>query len=255
VKSRMILIVYVCVALCLPGCGGTGGTATNGGGSPIPTFTGNWNVGGPVLGAFLSQNGELVSGAFMIAPGCNQGIYTVQVSGSLANGQLTLNGSTPTPSLNLSVSASVSTALNSFEGQFSLSGYCGSYQTLITASQVPSLAGNWKGTVTSATDTQAVVAGTIFQAAPDSTGFPVLSGNVTISGSPCFTTGVLAGNQIGRGMIVAINTTNGTINIPNLQDAQSLLNIRTINGQLQITYLVEGGNCNGDYGTGNVTLQ
>lgn len=262
-NSPLSLTVSLAVVICLSGCGG-GSLSTsaggNVGGSVTPTFTGNWYIGTGALPfeGFLSQNGSSVSGTIR-GSGCTTFQFvSIPVNGLLNNGQLTLAGSTVYPTTeNFSLNATVSANLTSFQGQITYnSPLCGTFQTFTaTGQQIGLFSGSWAGTVLSASGSVAGIAVVITEGAPDANGFPVLTGSVTISNTPCFTTGSITGNQFGPYLNVIASTTNGLIYIPNQASGDALsaaLSNPTNNNQLAITYSVGGGTCNGDYGTGTL---
>jgi hypothetical protein len=264
-------IAFSLSILSFYGCGGAGITNTI---TFMPTLTGNWvmSVEVPDPGkldqngnityitrnswAFLSQDGTSVSGT-VEDNSCYPSQATFPVTGSLIGGQLTL---IPTFKLplefgNFSLNATVSANLTTFQGE-TMKNSCGlppvPLPLTTTGQQVASFAGTWTGTLTSVSGPSATIAATITEAGPDGTEFPSLSGNVTISGSPCFTAGTLAGNQIGNSLSATITTTNGTIEIPEIGSGGAFLNS---GDQLSVSYSVQGGTCNGDYAQGTLTTQ
>jgi hypothetical protein len=262
-------IAFSLSILSFYGCGSAGITNTT---TPTPTLTGNWVMSVEVPDpskldqngnityitrnsvAFLSQDGTSVSGT-VEDNSCYPSQATFPVTGSLISGQLTLMPTFKLPPEfgTFSLNATVSANLTTFQGE-TLENGCGLPIPLLTTTgqQVASFAGTWTGTLTSVSGPSATIAATIIEAGPDGTGFPSLSGNVTISGSPCFTAGTLAGNQVGNSLSATITTTNGTIEIPELLGVGAFLNS---SNQLVVTYSVQGGTCNGDYAQGTLTTQ
>jgi hypothetical protein len=154
---------------------------------------------------------------------------------------------------NFLINAKVSTDLTTFDG-LTVSGCHLPVPPVVTTTgqQIASIAGPWKGTLTSVSGSSATISITIIEVGPDATGFPSLSGKVTFSNSPCFKSGTLAGNQIGTRFSGLINTSNGTIHIPQVGGPGSFLDL---NNQLAMSYSVEGGTCNGDYVSGTLVRQ
>jgi hypothetical protein len=254
-------IAFSLSILSLCGCGSPGTTNTI---TPAPTLTGNWEIiqeipNPVVIGgntrfssrAFLSQNGASVSGMvddYVCYPA------PFPVVGSLDGSQLTLMSAVTLPPgfTRFFLSATVCTNLTTLQGGTSPSGCEFPPVLTTTGQQVASFAGSWMGTLTSVTGSSATISATILEAGPDSSGFPVLSGNVVISGSPCFTAGTLAGNQVGKSLSANISTTNGTIEIPQLGGGGAFLDSSNL---LSVSYSVRGGTCNGDYALGTLTRQ
>jgi hypothetical protein len=187
---------------------------------------------------------------------CFPGRSTFPVTGSLNSSHLALAPAVaPPPGFeNFYLNATVSTSLTTLQGEIMSSPPgCGFPSVLIaTGQQVASFAGSWMGTLTSVTGPSATISATITEAGADSSGFPVLSGNVTFSNSSCFTSGALAGNQIGPTLLGRISTTNGTLEIPQIGNSDTFL---VSSNQLSVSYSVQGGTCNGDYAKGTLTRQ
>lgn len=273
-KSGLTLIAYVCVALCLPGCGGAGGASTNGGGSPTPTFTGNWqitdnNLGGLLLaGAYLSEDSTSVSGvlAYQQEGNCIGGSFqsATITNGILINNDLTFNFAFPAGSGTLT--GTVSSPPTSFTGSYTFGGSCLGGNTLpVTGTQVPSLAGNWAGIVTNGGVAPLQVDLFLTEGAVDSTGTPALTGTATITGTfpPNTTVETLPGNATGNQMGPFLAGPNGdaTITIPNgrimlagfLQDSGGVAQPNIVN---VTSFSFGGGTYNGASGwTGTLNRQ
>jgi hypothetical protein len=186
---------------------------------------------------------------------CYPGRTTFRITGSLNSSHLTLAPAVaPPPGFeNFYLNATVSTSLTTLQGEIATSPSCGLPPVLTaTGQQVASFAGSWMGTLTSITGPSATISATIIEAGADSGGFPVLSGNVTFSNSSCFTSGTLAGNQVGPTLLGTISTTNGTLEIPQIGSDDAFL---VSSNQLSVSYSVQGGTCNGDYAKGTLTRQ
>ncbi len=230
--TRLILIAHLFAALCLSGCGGTGGSSTNGPGSPTPSFTGNWqitddNIGGLLIaGAYLSENGTSVSGVLAYRSTCASSPNAIQttpvLNGFLTSGDLAFSFTTPGGFG--TVTGTVSSPPTSFKG--SVAGFACNFDVGVqnlsaTGTQVPSLAGNWAGIVTIGGLNPLQVDLSLTEGVVDSTGTPALTGTATITGTfPFNTVGTVSGNATGNqiGPFLAgpngdatITTTNGTI--------------------------------------------
>jgi hypothetical protein len=265
-----LCLVTIGLVMCLSACGsggGMGSASTNGSGSPTLTFTGNWQItatvtsgtytSGPLeFGAYLSQSGNAVSGEAVFGPSDTclaNGSFSV--SGSLDGNNLSLqsapfvlNGTTV---FNLTINGTVSSTLASFEGNFSAPTLCigGSAVGTIAGQQVSSFTGNWTGAFQSGvTGNQVQVTASLTEGAiQDSSNFPSLTGNVNVSGTPCFSTGYFGGHQEGPLLPTSVITTS--------DGAVLVLGSLNSTGGLSLTYSIQGGNCNGDYGTGTLTRQ
>jgi len=268
-SNRSYRFAFLLALLHFYGCGDLAGLGPN---ATAPTFTGNWNLVGEILNpnvldgngnptytpitswAFLSQDGTSVSG-MVVDNYCLPLESTYPVTGSLNNGQLTLtpSGPPPLPIERFTLSATVSASLNTLQGNgLNYETCASSLPFTVNGQQIASFAGKWAGTVKSVSGPSTTISVNLIEGGPDSSGFPALSGNATISGSPCFTTGAFAGHQIGNTLAGIISTKNGNIQIP--QIGGPVANLDSSN-QLLITYSVQGGSCNGDNAQGALSRQ
>jgi hypothetical protein len=241
VLARLILIAHLFAAICLSGCGGAGGPSTNTGGSPTPSFTGNWQITDDnsdlvVAGAFLSEIGTSVSGVLAYRSTCASSPNAIQttpvLNGFLTSGDLAFSFTTPGGFG--TVTGTVSSPPTSFKG--SVAGFAcnfgvGVQNLSATGTQVPSLAGNWAGVVTIGGQNPLQVDLILTEEGVDSSGTPALTGTATITGTFPPNTGVetisgsSTGNQIGQFLTgpngdATITTTNGTIMLSGwLQDS------------------------------------
>jgi len=256
--------------LSMLGCGGVGV-------SSAPTLTGNWvitaeipnpavlNASGGITyttinsWAYFSQSGASVSG-IVASNLCSSASATFPVSGTLQNNNLQIypSGTAEPPLGAFSFLGIVSSDLASLQtGRMSLLRVCelpnyNPYYVPMTGQQIPSVAGNWAGTLTSTSGPSTTISASLIESEPVTPGFPLLSGNVVFSGSPCFSTGAFAGTQFGPNVSGSITTTNGTLVIPQFGGLESSLNSRN---QLYVSYSIQGGTCNGDTEQGTLTLQ
>jgi hypothetical protein len=128
----------------------------------------------------------------------------------------------------------------------------------IVGTAIPSLGGTWTGMMESS---ESVIANLTEQGV-DSFGFPSLTGTVTFSGTPCFSSGTVTADQ--RGPFVngpgldgtftqlagLIQTNNGTILLASYGAAITTSNPGGTS--ISVAYLVWNGSCGGS--SGNFTL-
>ncbi len=273
---------------------GTSATSTPGSFSTWQ-FVGQENPsGGPanvLLGLYLLQNGTSVSGMAVYLPFCSQPTLTAGilasptgedavfiVSGSFQNGTLSLNSGVVADG-GFGMTATYSPSKNVYNGTFPAllsapaTAECGADDN-ITGTAVPSYSGTWTGTMQSASGTQAQITASLVEGTVDpntfpnqtvaSDQFPALTGSVTITGTPCFTTGTFSGNQMGpvlaglpnydilMGGKGVITTTDGEIDLVALPAGWLAV---PGTAYLTFVYSVSGGNCNGDHGTGTLNRQ
>jgi hypothetical protein len=249
-------IVILSATLSSYGCGtGTDNT-------PPPTLTGNWVISTEVHGrngdditidspAYLTQSGNSISGVVLdeICEPELRTIYTIPVTGSLSSGQLSLMQA---PGLGFTdhflLNASAPGLLNMFSGQvFDICPFPTTlYVNPTTGRKIASFAGSWMGTLTSVSGPSATFSLSIAESVADGE-FPALSGSAVISGSTCFTGGTLTGSQRGDALSAVIETPSGSLEI--------LSGFLNSNGELGVSYTVQGGTCNGDNGGGTLARQ
>jgi len=266
-RNRKLFFVFLLALGSSYGCGENAKYP----GSPTLTLTGNWIISGQVIdpsrldpngnpaimtivsAAQLSQNGTAVSG-MIEETFCFGAFSTFNVSGTLIDGQLTLAPTNPPPPspLQFSVTANVSPDFKSFQGEVINFAGCTPVPSTfgVTGRPDSSAVGHWVGAIASAAGPVMNMRLNLNQAGTDASGVPALSGEVTISGSPCFASGTFTGNQIGRKLSGIIHTTNGDFQIPGF-DGASL----DPGNQLNFTYFIQGGSCNGDNGHGSLARE
>jgi hypothetical protein len=259
-------IATVLITLSLWGCGNVGS-------STAPTMTGNWVIsveelnrtvldgnGNPTYTtinswAYLSQQGTSISGIVQ-SNLCYPASTVFQVDGQLQNNKLRISplAAFSAESGTFTLNAEISTDLSTIQGGdiFLPRGCNPALLPTVTGRQIPSLAGNWTGTLTSVSGPSASVSLILIQTSPNANEFPTLSGNATFSNSPCFMSGTLTGNQAGVLFSGTIATTNGTLQIPQIGTDHSYL---ASDNLLSVSYSVQGGTCNGDYAQGTLTRQ
>lgn len=269
------VLAVIFTAGSLTGCGGK--TPISPINPPIspPTpanVTGNWELAAsPTPGAtvplaiYLTSNAGSVSGIaegpapvdnVCTANGCCGtpiGVfYNVALTGTVdADGNLKLGTAAgATPDFAMTGTASGSTISN---GSFTLTGTC-SAQGTITGTEYAPLDGIYAGTVTSqATGQSYAVTTTLDQSnVPNASGYLNLTGTVSVSGYPCFSSGAtplsstFLGNEFNAGMNPSPNATlswSGTLS----PDGKTL--------EIDYGFNQSGNSCNDDYGTGTLTLQ
>jgi hypothetical protein len=258
-------IVALLIALSCCGCGS----------STPPSLTGNWLLtakvpnprvldanGNPTYTtadswAYLSQEGTSVSGTVVSNFFCAPEVpATFSFAGQFQNNRLSIFPLSAFLNLagSFTLQATVSSDLATIQsGTISGAWECNPYALLaVTGQQVPSVAGRWAGTLTSVSGPSATIFATLYESGPDSTGFPGIAGDMIFSNSPCFSSGTVAGNQIGTFLSAIVKTTNGTLEIPQFENSST---IQVAGDQLFVSYSVQGGTCNGDYAQGTLTRQ
>jgi hypothetical protein len=271
VKAYFYLFL-IAVALFIFGCGG-GGSGNSSGNSPSQsTFTGNWAIeahdpndsGEIIFGAYLTVHEQAVSGSISPIPFArcfNSPPPVAGIQGTLSG--VALNLTSPVTL----ITATTNSSDTVFGGSYQLLVSGCMYPGNVTGTQVPSLQGNWASSFSSSNGTLTVSA-VLTRGNLDQQGFPSLGGQVTIQGSPCFTTGQLTADQ--RGLYI------GGPGLPGGADAGSGFvdvgggvaivmydavmggpgGTRDLSGNsVDVDYLVVGGACNGDGGSGTLTRQ
>jgi hypothetical protein len=261
VLARLILIAWVVVGLTMSACGGMSNVGTNGGVPPTPTFAGNWEFSLMYsqcpnsvcsASAYLSDDGANVSGeiAFDTQIICGRS-SAGSGNGTLQNDTLNLTFLSDAQQTGFQLfvqNASVGfTTTEVFSGQYQLSSQCATIDGVVTGQQIPSFAGKWAGTTQlQGLPSTVQITVSLTEGPVDSTGFPTVSGPVTITGTPCFTTGTLSGNQEGINLNSGVNTADGFLTTNAVLDSA---------GQLGLSFSVNSGSCSGDSGTAVLTRQ
>jgi hypothetical protein len=257
-RSPALLTVVAFVSL-LSGCG------SNPSKNVAPALNGNWAIKAVsqttgttyLAGADLYTTAGKITGLlhFLNMP-CgftiNGIMYDTPVTGTLSpNGNLQLS----TPDMNgltLKMTATWSSGVIS-SGTYTVSGQCmyemnGDHGTL-TGFPVAALNGTYTGSFVSASGVPIRATMSLSQLGP-SNGIYSLKGTATFTGSPCFTTGTIDMNAydflVGSSVQFPLVTSNGSVLFQGqVTDATA----NTINGQ----YVVSGGDCSGDTGSGSAT--
>jgi hypothetical protein len=213
------------------------------------------------MGVSMSTSGTAVSGILhFLDYSCfiknGNLLYETPVTGTVTSaGALSLTSS-PVVGQTFSLAGTVTNGTLT-DGTYSVSGGCGAGEHgTITGFAVPSFTGTYKGTFTSVSGVKIGATITMTQTStPDSDGFFEINGTAAFSGSPCFTSGPIAGSASGDvfsfadgGFVqVQITTGNGLVVF---QGVVTDLTGNTIDGNYSVT---GGTGCAGDSGTGSAT--
>lgn len=233
-----ILRLSALVLLC--GCGGGyqgGGTPGGTGGvtspSPGPNSVGNWQFsatskvqGAPpplTFAGSISLTGSAASGAVHVnGSNCFDPLSTVALTGTLTGSNLSLT-STPfagqVATLTGNISDNLLTGLGQFTGSYAIQGGCAGGETgSVTGTEIPSLAGNWAGDLTSETGDVNRLVVTLAQGAPTSEGGFRLTGTAFFEAGTCFKSAKIVSGTfpsgsyvMGESVSLEIATDNGVI--------------------------------------------
>jgi hypothetical protein len=262
---RSIYIAIATFCLLLSGCGGGSSTP-----APTPTPTpvpqlaltsGNWDFAaasssGPnfLIGGNVVQTGTSVTGGLrVINSACFAASTSVPISGTISGPMATV---TSAAVASQTINATLSGSATSLTGTYSVTGTgcAGGDKGNIAGVLVPSITGTWKGTLISNTVAHpgVGVSAPITEGAADPSGLFVLTGSAAYTGSTCFATGTTA---TGSGM--AGRTTDVILKNDDGSTVQFIgaLNNPAAPTQINGTYTVTGGLCDGDTGTGQLTKQ
>ena len=262
------------VAGIITGCGGNSSVVSSPPGSPADV-TGNWVLtanmtagGSRSIAAYLNSNNGTVSGTAVVggacpldcANGCCGGPFCEfngLLSGTIdARGNLTLGSAVPNggPVFTMRATAGQGQLNN---GTFALTGGCPAQGT-IAATQYPTLAGTYSGTLTSQNTGQAfAISETVDQSSsPNQHGYFDVSATANLSGYACVTSVTEAtpldqnsgflGNSFSATMDAAPGGTlflSGSI----APDGKTMA--------ANYEYALLGSTCNVDIGSGTLTLQ
>ncbi|HEY6351418.1 MAG TPA: hypothetical protein VI636_18600 [Candidatus Angelobacter sp.] len=238
-----------------------------GGGTTAPTIlatitSGNWAMllisqANPpvfvVLGGSLTQQGNSISGILHISdsPCFDALLDDLVVSGTVAGEMLTLS-TVPVRGQTITISATLPIA----GGASLLNGnYTSAGSTCIAASGtfgaflVQLLTGTFSGPITGSLT--AGVTATLTQTGPDAHGFFHLSGNFAFSGSPCFTSGAIAGSSLSgiKADLVVSTNDGGQTTVSGLNTMIGLVD------NLGADLTVQSGTCAGLAGSGTLMKQ
>ena len=230
---------------------------------PLTTLTGNWSIYNinfaqtkpPIvfdtMGGPITQTGNNLAATFHIQSSCfGNGRTPIPFTGSVNpyNNHFTLN-STSVNGETIVVQGTFSAAKDSFFGNsLTVSGDCTGYLAALTGDdkgaifnpqgqRLPSLTGTWPPYVNE-TSSPNMVEQLTQSPTPDTNGDFALAGTVTVTGSPCFTTGTLQSTSFISGTVGQ--------QVILLNDGSTLT--ATLNAGTVLSLYpgaVSGGNCNG----------
>lgn len=257
------LVVVTSLALLIAGCGGSSST-------PAPTPTpvaqlaitpGNWDFAAAsssgtnfLIGGNVVQAGTSVTGGLRVVnSACFTPSTAVPISGTISGQTATVTSSAIASQ---TINATLTGSATSLTGTYSVTGTgcAGGDKGNIAGVLVPSVSGTWKGTFISNTvaNPGVGVTASIVEGAADTTGLFVITGTATYVGSPCFASGTAAtgSGMAGRITDVILKNDDGST----VEFVGSLSNPAAPT-QMNGTYTVTGGLCDGDTGTGQLTKQ
>lgn len=243
------------------GCGGGSIPATTS--TVLPTLaSGNWDllllsqVGPPVpviLSGSLMQQGNSIAGILhaSISPCFDAVLDDLVVSGSV-DGQTVTFSTEPVRGQSITISTTAKIIGNSgtLTGNFTFSGStCMGPTGTVSALLIPPLTGTFSGPLTGSLT--ANVTANLMQTGPDAHGFFHLSGNLTFSGSPCFTSGTIVSSSLS-GIIAdfVVNTSDG-----GQTDVAGLNSLLGLTPSLGASLSVQSGTCAGSFGDGFLAKQ
>lgn len=257
------VVVVTSLALLIAGCGGSSSTP-----APTPTpvaqlalTSGNWDFAAAsssgtnfLIGGNVVQTGTSVTGGLRVVNStCITPSTAVPITGNISGQTATVTSASiasQTINASLSGSATALTGTYTITGTGCASGDKGNIAGVL----VPSVSGTWKGTFISNTvaNPGVGVTASIVEGAPDTTGLFVITGTSTYVGSPCFASGTAASGSAmaGRTTDVILKNDDGST-----VEFVGALNNPAAPTQINGTYTVTGGLCDGDSGTGQITKQ
>jgi len=258
----------------LAGCAARTPTAPSGPPVSSPNITGDWELiaspagGNAQIAVYLTSNAGHVSGMAFGPPATDNlcssngccgspiGFFDEALTGTVdADGNLKL-GTAVAGNPIFAMTGTVSGQAIS-NGSFTLSGAACTTQGTLTGTEYPPLDGTYSGTLASQTTGQSfAVSATLKQSStPDSDGALVLGGTVNVAGYPCVASGGAATLSLSTNYVG--DYFNASM-VPSSGATLFLTGVLSPDGKtLAVNYgfTVAGGSCNGDGGTGTLTLQ
>jgi hypothetical protein len=269
-------IVLVLSGWLFLGCGGSGSSS----GPPGALFniaSGNWRIpltssavpNDPAVGGMLTQNGTSISGVLRVngSPCFDPIIDQLMVSGSITTdpqnqaGALSLS-TAPIRGQVLTVSAewdrtngptlppltSPPNPVDRLFGDVTLTGGACATSVSLVRIYLANYAGTWSGRVGGPT-WQGNLTATISQSGPDAQGLFHVSGTFAVSGSPCFTSGVIDSNSFA-GDIESMTVTMDSGQL--VGTARRIVIIQAAVDNINLDFVVHGGSCDGQKVTGSI---
>ena len=243
----------------LSGCGG--GNSSNP--SAFSIQAGNWNInasstaGGNdfIIGGNLTQSGSSISGVMHIVHSACFNLTTdVPVSGSVSGRVVTL---TSAPLNQVVTVTAIATSATALTGTYTASaaGCSAGDEGTISANLVPSVTGSWHGTFTSTASSGTTINATAnLTQSPtaDADGFFPVTGTVTFTGSPCFTSGTIV-QSIAAGSVLGLEITTNDQPAPGDVVVALVMDSPATSTAATGAYQIDAGSCNGDAGNGHIT--
>lgn len=259
--SSFQLAIASAILFVACGCGGGSAPATM---STVPQIlaSGNWELllipqtNPPVpliLGGNLMQQGSNILGVLHApaSPCFDAVLDDLVVSGAL-DGQTLTFSTEPVRGQTIMISATTKSVGNTstMTGNYTFSGStCTGAAGTVAALLIPPLTGTFTGPLTGSLTANVTV--NLTQTGPDAHGFFHLSGSLTFSGSPCFTSGTIASSSLS-GIIAdfVVNTSDG-----GETDVAGLNSLLGLTPSLGASLSVQSGTCAGFFGDGFLAKQ
>jgi hypothetical protein len=251
--------LLACLIVILTACGGGPQAGSPTSPTSSGSLSGNWQMvlqlnptSAKAESGFILQSGQSLTGGLVISGRtlcAGLGSADGKLDGS--NVAITVNQIAQTVALTGVVTSDGS----SISGDYSiLASGCGATQVgTWTASRVKPLNGNYTGTFTSGQNNGLVydVAATVAQGPNTGTSTATLSGTMTSTNAPCFSTftisGLIGGTSVVFNLLASDGTAVGLYRPTAALDATTLTGVYQINAQPHV--------CSGDFGTATMTLQ
>jgi hypothetical protein len=262
-RLKHLFVASALLCTLLSGCGGGGNSSSNP--SAFSIQAGNWNVNASstaapgnsfIVGGNLTQSGSSISGVMHIVnSACFDLTTDVPVSGSVSGQTVTISSAAILGQVvTVSANATSATALT---GTYAVTGTgcAAGDKGTISANLVPSVTGSWHGTFTST-----VSPGTTINATANLTqsptanadGFFPVTGTVTFTGSPCFTSGTIV-QSIAAGSVLGLEITTNDQPTPGDVVVAAIMDNPATSTAATGAYQIDAGSCNGDSGNGHIT--
>jgi hypothetical protein len=244
----------VLTVVSLIGCGGGGSNLTSPSQSSYPFLTGNWSVSANSkiaqttidIGASIVSTQGTVSGVLhVLSSNCYAWNADVPFSGTESTtGAFSLTTS-PVAKQVMTIKGTMTSS--SLSGTYTVTGGCANTDSgTLVGQTVPAYNVTMNGKFLSNSGLSIPVNIVTTQAGPDIHGMFSVTGTVTFTNSPCFATGTITNSIVtGAAIGVTITANDGSYVAFSGWNASG-----TITG----LYLVTGGKCSSDMGTGTVTI-